>query len=205
MFAVMQINNIPAVYLTAQVAVISLILLYLAVVFCFPAYCHLDMKRQSEARRDVFVWSKCENVEERNDDSHFLERLLYNKFYHPLILGQPRHRVIIHSLIWACAALFLGLGLFGISRSTVGLGLSVGFGIALECNFSAFVSFSYSHHSFFLKDFLPSDHQGHLWAEAQSQILGSWAVSMNWPAVDYSSPDVQMMMIKQFENVVDTP
>jgi len=177
MFLIMKINNIPAVYLTAEVAVFSVLFLYLGVIFCFPAYCYLDMKRQNAGHHDVLVWKKSETVKERND-SHYLERLLYNRCYQPLILGESYIRIITHSIIWACAFLLLGIGLYGISRSTIGLGL---------------------------EDFLPSAHQGHLWAESNSQILGSWIVSMNWPALNYSSPDVQLSMIKQFENVGNTP
>ena len=124
MFAVMNINSIPAVYLTAQVAAFSIIFLYLAVVFCFPAYCYLDMKRQDAGRHDILFW-KTRTSEVDKEDSHYLERLLYNRCYKPLILGESYIRIITHSLIWACAALLLGLGLYGISVSTVGLGLEV--------------------------------------------------------------------------------
>lgn len=44
-----------------------------------------------------------------------------------------------------------------------------------------------------------------MWASAQSEILGSWVIKMNWPDLDYKTPDVQMSMIKQFENVASTP
>ena len=124
MFCVMQINSIPAVYLTARVAACSIIFLYLAVVLCFPAYCYLDMKRQAGGYRDICVWKKSRNQVDK-EDSHYLENLLYNRCYKPLILGKSYIRVIFHSLIWACAALLLGLGLYGISVSTVGLGLQV--------------------------------------------------------------------------------
>ena len=120
----MQINSIPAVYLTARVAACSIIFLYLAVILCFPAYCYLDMKRQAAGRRDVCVWKRS-NSRVDKEKSHYLEKLLYNRCYRPLILGESYVRVIFHSLIWACAALLLGLGLYGISVSTVGLGLQV--------------------------------------------------------------------------------
>lgn len=124
MFCVMQINSIPAVYLTARVAACSIIFLYLAVILCFPAYCYLDMKRQAGGRSDICVW-KHSRIQADKEDSHYLEKLLYNRCYKPLILGEFYIRVIVHSLIWACAALLLGLGLYGISVSTVGLGLQV--------------------------------------------------------------------------------
>ena len=52
---------------------------------------------------------------------------------------------------------------------------------------------------------MPSDHQGNVWASAQSEILGSWVIKMNWPDLDYKIPDTQMLMIKQFEDVARTP
>lgn len=95
-----------------------------------------------------------------------------------MMFGKSHIRIIFHSLIWAVAALLLALGLYGISISAIGLGL---------------------------EDFLPPTHQGHVWASARTDILGSWAVNMNWPNLDYGSPLTQMQMIKQFENVANTP
>ncbi|CAB9518815.1 Protein patched homolog 1 [Seminavis robusta] len=180
MFLVMNINSIPAVYLTAQVAVFSIVFLYLAVIFCFPAYAYLDMKRQNGNRRDLLCWRVIERTEESEESrgQHYLDTLLYDRFYKPLLFGEPFIRIITHSIIWGVAALLLALGLFGISRATVGLGL---------------------------EDFLPSDHQGHLWASARTDILGSWVINMNWPDIDYTDPDVQMRMVQQFERVISTP
>ena len=123
----MNINSIPAVYLTSQVAVFSIVFLYFAVIFCFPVYAYFDMKRQQGNRRDLLVWVVVENTEELQSSSgkHYLETLLYDRFYKRLLFGAPFIRVITHSLIWAGAALLLALGLYGISKSTVGLGLEV--------------------------------------------------------------------------------
>lgn len=181
MFAVMNVNDIPAVYLTAQVACFAVLLLYLGIIFCFPAYSYLDMKRQAAGRHDVFMWKKYDppaTEEPEIAETPFLERFLYNRFYQPLIFGESYIRVITHSLIWACAALMVALGLYGISIATVGLGL---------------------------EDFLPADHQANVWATARTEILGSWPVHMNWPGVDYGSADTQMHMIQQFEAVANTP
>jgi len=114
----------------------------------------------------------------QKEGSHPLEYFLYNRCYKAFLFGNTLVCNIVHALIWSCAALLLGIGLYGISVSSVGLGL---------------------------EDFLPSHHQGHLWAVAQSEILGSWLLSMNWPALDYSDPNVQMRVIKQFEDVASTP
>ena len=54
MFAILNISDIPAVYITAQIAVYCIIALFCGVVFCFPAYCYLDMRRQAAGKKDVF-------------------------------------------------------------------------------------------------------------------------------------------------------
>jgi hypothetical protein len=175
----MNVNSLPAVYLTAQVAVISTIFLYLAVILCFPAYAYFDLKRQNARRYDLFFWKKAKNAaESQRVESQYLEHLLYDRFYKPMLLGEPSIRIITHSFIWAVATLLLALGLYGIIQATVGIGL---------------------------EDFLPADHQGHTWASARSDILGSWVVTMNWPAVNYTDSNVQMRMIQQFEQVIGTP
>jgi hypothetical protein len=116
---------------------------------------------------------------EEKDAGHHLERILYNRFYQKLVFGEQYYvRVVAHSLIWAIAFLLLGLGLFGISSRNVGIAL---------------------------QDFLPPDHQAHLWATAQSELLGTWTIKMNWPDLNYTDPDTQMKMIRQFESVLATP
>ena len=42
-------------------------------------------------------------------------------------------------------------------------------------------------------------------AEVGGEIMASWAIAMNWGAVDYTDPQMQMRMIKQFEDVVGDP
>jgi hypothetical protein len=39
----------------------------------------------------------------------------------------------------------------------------------------------------------------------RTEELASWSIQMNWGAVDYSDPRKQMLLIKQFEDVVGTP
>ena len=175
----MKINSIPAVYLTAYVAVLSIVFLYFALILCFPAYSYFDMKRQKSGRYDLFFWKKVKSpAQPQLNEKRYLERLVYDRFYKPMLFGDTSIRIITHSLIWALTSLLLGLGLYGISQSTVGLGL---------------------------EDFLPSNHQGHSWASARSSILGSWVVAMNWPDINYTDSDVQMRMVQQFERVIDTP
>lgn len=130
-FLILNSNSMPAVYLTAQVGLFSIMFLYLALIFCFPAFCYLDMRRQEAGRRDVLIWKKCsedlvkENTD-RYEDGHWLENIMFWRFYQPLMLGELNVRRVVHSLVCALALSLLGLGVLGISKMEYGLGLEVG-------------------------------------------------------------------------------
>jgi hypothetical protein len=123
MFAMMNISDIPAVYLSAQCALYSVILLYLAIITCFPAYCYLDMKRQAAGRKDVFFCLKQENAPSEGKAEDFRNTFLYDKFYKPLVLGSARTRMFTHTLIMLGTVALFGVGIYGITEREVGLGL----------------------------------------------------------------------------------
>jgi hypothetical protein len=128
MFGIMNINDIPAVYLTAQVALISIIFLYLTIVFCFPAWCYLDMRRQAEGRYDVCICNKKEGLsEDREKTGKLWASFIYDKIYKPLVLeSSPMVVVLSHLFIWLTAAALFGVGIWGlIAERKVGLGLEV--------------------------------------------------------------------------------
>lgn len=54
------------------------------------------------------------------------------------------------------------------------------------------------------QDFLPSTHQASAWAEARTELLGVWIMGISWGALQYRDPNVQMKMMKQFEDVVSS-
>jgi hypothetical protein len=87
--------------------------------FCFPAYCFLDMKRQAAGRKDVIFCVKQEGPLSEPKKEDFRSIWLYDKFYEPLLLGQPRVRRVSHLV-----ALF-GTGAYGVTQRKVGLGLEV--------------------------------------------------------------------------------
>jgi hypothetical protein len=178
MFAMMNISDIPAVYLSAQCALYSVILLYLAIITCFPAYCYLDMKRQAAGRKDVFFCLKQENAPSEGKAEDFRNTFLYDKFYKPLVLGSARTRMFTHTLIMLGTVALFGVGIYGITEREVGLGL---------------------------EDFFPSSNQANTWATTRTEALASWSMGMNWGNIEYTDPDTQMKMIKQFESVVETP
>lgn len=134
MFAIMNINDIPAVYLTAQVALISVIFLYLTIVFCFPAWCFLDMKRQANGRYDVFVWKKKEDLPENREKGKLWASFFYERIYKPLLLdSSPIIVVMSHFVVWLAAAALFGIGIWGLTAERqVGLGLEVSANFCLK-------------------------------------------------------------------------
>ncbi len=51
------------------------------------------------------------------------------------------------------------------------------------------------------QDFFSDNNQASIWAQNSADYLASWPITMNWGAIDYTSPSVQQKMIKQFEDV----
>ena len=177
MFSVLNISDIPAVYLSARVALICVILLYLSVLFCFPAFCWLDLQRQKRRRRDGLICGTAEVPAEGTErEEDFRQVFLYRKFYEPLMLGEKgATRIASHSIVWIVALALFGVSCWGITEREVGLGL---------------------------EDFFPSGSQAQVWAETRTEELASWSMGMNWGDLEYTDPQVQMGMISQFENVV---
>jgi hypothetical protein len=163
---------------------IAVIALYLSVIVCYPAFCYQDMKRQAAGRHDVFFCWKKENQDQAGEEvSHtteskdFREVWLYDRFYEPLILGKPLVRRFTHAFVFLATCVLFGFGVWGITEREVGLGL---------------------------EDFFPRGDQSNRWATVRTEELASWSIGMNWGPIDYTKPDTQLKMIKQFEDVVAT-
>ena len=153
---------------------------YLSVIFCYPAYCWLDMIRQARGYRDVFFCFKAKQGVESTDNEvkkDLRHVWLYEKFYYPVVLGQPLTRTIVHAALFLGTAALLGVGCYGITQREVGLGL---------------------------EDFFPVDSQAYKWAMTRTDELASWSISINWGQINYTDPETQLKMIKQFEDVVAT-
>lgn len=180
MFAIMNMVNIPAVYKTAQMALISVIFLYLTIVFCFPAWCYFDMKRQAAGRLDVFCCFKKDTNPEKETSARQADKdtetLLYKYIYKPLVFGEGKIRWLTHAIILLGGISIFATGIYGLTQRKVGLGL---------------------------EDFFPDDHQAGTWAKTRTSEMASWTITVNWGALDYTEPNVQMKMIKQFEDVVE--
>ena len=137
------------------------------------------MKRQASGARDVFFCYKAtgsivEESAERKDVRHVW---LYDKFYNPVFLATPGLRTVVHVFLFLGAAALLGVGIYGITEREVGLGL---------------------------EDFFPTGSQAYRWADTRTEELASWPIGINWGEINYTDPDVQLKMIKQFEDVVAT-
>jgi len=184
MFAVLNVSDIPAIYLSSRVACYCVIALYFSVMFCFPAYCYLDLKRQGAGRNDVCVCAelpeekRAEQLENLKKDD-FRQVAIYDNFYKPIILNEdPNVRRPVHALVFLLSIAMFGGAIYGIMEERkVGLGL---------------------------EDFFPSSNPASRWATYRTEELSSWAVGINWGELDYSNPDIQMQMISQFERVIDT-
>ena len=175
MFAVMQVIDIGAIYKTSQVAIISVVFLYLSIIFCFPAYCYLDMKRQEANRYDIFMCikgkTKSESSSSPAQDSFFF------RIYRGLFLAGTTVSYVLRGLVFLVTLALFVAGIYGITTREIGVGI---------------------------EDFFPSTHQAYHWASIRSKDLASWPIVMNWGAIEYTKPENQILMMQQFENVIAT-
>lgn len=154
MFAIMNISDVPAVFLTARVALIAVCFLYLSIIFCFSAFCYLDMRRQHAGQKEFFF---CSETGTQGSESTgikcvgtWLTQLLYDGIFRPYILdASPRGKLVSHGLIWVVGLVLLGCSIWGITERDVGLGL---------------------------EDFFPHNHQANTWATKRTESLASWSI-----------------------------
>jgi len=127
MFALMNISDIPAVYLTAQAAMISIAYLWVAIAFCFPAFCFIDLKRQRAGRYDILCCKKNDAESSNSKKSKAIEisSAFYDKFYKTMIIKKSLIQKISHGIVWLITLGLLSAGVFGITQIQAGLGLEV--------------------------------------------------------------------------------
>lgn len=175
MFAMMQVVDIGAIYRTAQAAVISVIFLYLSIILCFPAYCYLDMKRQESNRCDILMCIKKKQMDNTNTASRNYS--LFFRIYHNTFLAGSNVSKFFQAVVLFLTAGLVAWGVYGITSREIGVGI---------------------------EDFFPSSHEAYHWATVRSNDLASWPISMNWGSINYTDPETQILMMKQFEDVVGT-
>jgi hypothetical protein len=111
------------------------------------------MRRQKAGNKDIFFWSKSAQKNTGFSREDIRQKILYDYFYRPLMLGSSKVRRISHTVIWLVAAGLFAVGCYGISQREVGLGL---------------------------EDFFPSNEQSSVWAQTRTETLASWSIGMNW-------------------------
>lgn len=136
------------------------------------------MKRQAAGKKDFFFCLDHKHHGAQPSTEDWRTVWLFDKFYEPLVLGEPAYRKVSHLVLWLCAAALVGTGFYGITQREVGVGL---------------------------EDFFPTWNEGSVWATKRTESLASWSIGMTWGALNYTDPTSQMLMIKQFEDVVGTP
>jgi hypothetical protein len=117
MFATIAImSDVPIVEDAAWIAVYCIVALNLSILFCFPAYCYLDLKRQEAGRVDVLFCLQSPVTAWRN---HFSD-----KFYDAFILASDvKVRSVVHAVVFLVSCTLLIIGAWGVSQREVGLGL----------------------------------------------------------------------------------
>jgi hypothetical protein len=111
------------------------------------------MRRQNAGYKDIFFWSKATKEPRESSSTDIRQRLLFDNFFRPLLLGSKKVRVFTHSLIWLIAAALFVTGCYGITQRKVGLGIEDGF---------------------------PSNTQAHLWATENTEGLASMNLEIYW-------------------------
>jgi len=122
-FILYLVTDIGGIYDTALAALIAVIFLWVSIVFCYPAYCYLDIKRQAANRYDVLMCSKTSS-EEDYDASKSHTYFLF-KGYKRLFLGQNALSYLMQLFVVLVTIAFFAVGWYGISQREVGVGLKV--------------------------------------------------------------------------------
>ena len=148
MFAILNISDIPAIYLTSRVACYCVIFLYLSVILCYPAYCYLDCLRQQNNRLDLcLVKSSQEQPENSAEKADVRNVILFDSFYKVIVLNSGCIRYLFHVIIVFVSIALFAVGCYGITERTVGLGLA---------------------------DFFPEDNPAGKWAQIGTDIMAAW-------------------------------
>jgi len=187
MFAVMNMVDIPIIYKTAQAALIAVIFLYLTVaVLAFPAYCYVDQAlRQDRRRLDVFCCLKSSSEEptqqqqQNNDTTTSTDgdgSFIYHRIYKVLLLNEGTKP--FRAIILLMTLALTGIGVYGITQRETG---------------------------FNFEDFFPTFNPAHSWMKQSTESVGVFGASIIWGGENYTDPDTQLFLTKQFEQLIETP
>ena len=113
------LTDIGAIFDTALAALISVVFLLFSIIFCYPAYCYLDMKRQESRRCDILVCIKSTSTEAEEIKTSS------SPFYNRVFLAQNLLSTIMQALVVIGSLAFFAIGAYGISHRERGVGLQV--------------------------------------------------------------------------------
>jgi len=117
------ITDIGAIYNTALVALIAVAFLWVSIIFCYPAYCYLDMKRQAANRCDVLVCLKGNNQQDSSTSAP-RDSILF-VVYKRIFLSKNIFSTASQAIVVLGSIAFFVVGAYGISERKVGIGLQV--------------------------------------------------------------------------------
>jgi Sterol-sensing domain of SREBP cleavage-activation len=182
LFGILNVSDIPIVYMTAQAGMCCVSLIYVILVLCFPAHCLIDLRRQSENRYDIMMCFKRPATtstekpiaSKESSVSSVLSHYIYER---TVLSSKLPVRTTTHSVVLGLATILVAIGGLGLSRRFVGSDFN---------------------------DLFPSNNQAAIWTSEHSKSIPSWNVYINWGRNDITQPYVQLEMIKQFEDVIAT-
>ena len=123
-FVIYIISDIGAVYKTALSALIAVFFSWISTVFCFPAYCYLDVKRQAANSCDVLV---CIKKQEDPDKavSGIPRDSIFFLGYKYLFLNKNTISLLLQIIVILASIALVVIGGIGIGNREVGVGIQV--------------------------------------------------------------------------------
>jgi hypothetical protein len=173
MFAIISlVSDVAAVYQVGYTGLIATLIIYLTMMLSFPAVIYMDSVRRAAGRFECLPCKKSADTT-RVDDAIFA-RACANVYQY---VFKPLLTTLLGRALTALVALaFLVLAVVAMAND-IPLGLD-------------------------LPDFFPVDTAPGKFAEYSHKYFASWPVTLNWGQLAYNSPDVQMRMAYQFEQVL---
>jgi len=119
MFLMLNIVDVPAVYLTGQSACITIAFMWLTIMLSFSAMCCLDLKRQEAKRWDIICCMSSPSEEDAPDGSCGPLGFIFRQMYMPVVMSTIGQIIVLVATLGLLAA-----SGYGLSTTKSGLGIS---------------------------------------------------------------------------------